>query len=64
LQEIFYAMKKTLLFSIILLSLVNTLFANHFFIDPINGDINNDGSINHPWSTFEVTTQVIKIRQK
>ncbi len=52
-QEIFYAMKKSLLFSIILISLVNTILANHFFIDPINGDINNDGSINHPWSTFE-----------
>lgn len=29
------------------------LFSAHFYVDPLNGNINNDGSINAPWRTIE-----------
>jgi|GEM_PF-1784290 len=31
----------------------NSLFAATFYLDPINGDINNDGSLSAPWPTLQ-----------
>ena len=45
-------MNKILLFMLMICSLT-TLFARSFYIDPQNGNINNNGTSDSPWSTFE-----------
>jgi len=47
------------LFLFILLSSIS--FGATFYVDPINGDINNDGSYDHPWSTLKEVLENNKI---
>lgn len=44
-------MKSILFFCTIFLS--SSLFAATFYVDPVNGSMNNNGSINAPWTTIQ-----------
>ncbi len=39
-------------------------FSSTFYVDPLNGDITNDGSINHPWSTLRAVFDNNKIESR
>ena len=39
-------------------------FSSTFYVDPLNGDITNDGSFNHPWSTLRAVFDNNKIESR
>jgi len=39
-------------------------FAKVFYVDPVNGSILNDGSMEHPWSTFQEVFESNKIHTR
>jgi hypothetical protein len=45
--------KRSAVLIFIFLLIVSFSFAAEFYVDPANGDINNDGSISSPWSTLQ-----------
>ena len=60
-----YTFNKYPLFIIISLSLtVISAHAKKFYIDPANGDITNDGSIDNPWSTLQEVLDSNKIESR
>ncbi|MEJ2307608.1 MAG: hypothetical protein P8Y30_08755, partial [candidate division WOR-3 bacterium] len=46
-------MKKLNLLTIISFFFPALLFATTFYLDPNNGNMENDGSSNHPWTTVQ-----------
>lgn len=50
--------KKHLLSLLLIINLCNSVYGGTFYIDPINGNINNSGSISQPWSTLEDVIQM------
>ncbi len=52
-------MRTLLLFCLLVIS--NALLAATFYVDPINGNISNDGSISAPWSTLQAVVDNGKI---
>lgn len=46
-------MKKITLLTTILLIIPLLLFSSIYYLDPINGSMSNDGSIEHPWTTVQ-----------
>ncbi len=53
-------MKTTLSFLFLLATTFT--FANTFYVDPINGSMANDGSLNAPWSTLQEVVNSNKIQ--